>query len=615
VGHTALTTADGFTDGVNNSVVIDHNWISQNGASEIASGDGGGGGVTLGTGSNGYTVTNNYVCGNFSMSDGGGISHVGLSSGTNAITNNKIILNQTFNQSADPSGGGLFIGGQVVAAGEIPAGTGNVNADRNLIQYNHAGAGAGGGVSIARTVNNHAVVLTNNMIVNNVAAYTGGGVAVSDSSTNVRFVNNTIASNASTATNRQSFPTGPKVQSLPQIAGIARLSGSGPTLLNNIVWGNESYTWSINKTVVPETTALAPAGIRDTGSLGSNNPLTSSNTVLTAGSNTTGCTTCQTADLAGVAFVRPISLLSQTDTDQPVVLPETTIMQTALTFDEGGNFINVNFSPLTPWDLLDPSKLRSDYHIQDVSVAVNKGAARITGNNANRVPLTDFDNQNRGATAIDVGADQIPVPAPTLTGISPNQGARPVNGTANYPVTLTGTNLTGATLTEGANNFGLSNVVVVSATQITATVQVQAGAALGATTLTLTTAGGTATATFTVLPSPVSFTGASGQASLSGGNALGFGNQTGARTSTVTLTVTGTAAVTFGAATVGNSNGGSAFAKGADGCTGFTKNPGETCTIVVNFNAPSGSNNRAGNLSVPYTGAGGSPVVLSLSGS
>ena len=613
VGHTALTTADGFTDGVNNSVVIDHNWISQNGASEIASGDGGGGGVTLGTGSNGYAVTNNYVCGNFSMSDGGGISHVGLSSGTNAITNNKIILNQTFNQSADPSGGGLFIGGQVVAAGETPAGTGNVNADRNLIQYNHAGAGAGGGVSVARTVSSHAVVLTNNMIVNNVAAYTGGGVAVSDSSTNVRFVNNTIASNASTATNRQSFPTGPKVQSLPQIAGVARLSGSGPTLLNNIIWGNESYTWSINKTVVPETTALGSAGIRDTGSLGSNAPLTSSNSVLTAGDDTTGCTNCLTTNLAGVAFVRPISLLSQTDTDQPVVLPETTIMQTALTFDEGGNFINVNFSPLTPWDLLDPSKLRSDYHIQDVSVAVNGGAARTTVNNANRVPVADFDAQSRGTAAVDVGADQIPVPAPTLAGISPNQGARPVNGAVNYPVTLTGTNLTSANLTEGASNFNLTNVVV-SATQITATVQVQAGAALGATTLTVNTAGGTATVDFTVLASPVAFTSESGPASLNGGNALAFGNQTGAQNDTVTLTVSGTAPVTFGNPLLTNTTG-AAFSKGTDTCSGSTRSPGDTCTIQVLFNAPNGNNNRAGNLSVPYTGAGGSPVVLNLSGS
>ena len=81
--------------------------------------------------------------------------------------------------------------------------------DANLFQGNQAGAGAGGGVSIARTVNGRRPRrLTNNMIVNNVAAYAGGGVALTDTVTNnrpgVRLVNNTVASNVSTATNRQS---------------------------------------------------------------------------------------------------------------------------------------------------------------------------------------------------------------------------------------------------------------------------------------------------------------------------------------------------------------------------------------------------------------------------
>jgi hypothetical protein len=618
VGHTALTTADGFTDGMNNSVVIDHNWISQNGASEIASGDGGGGGVTLGTGSNGYAVSNNYVCGNFSMSDGGGISHVGRSSGSNTIFHNQILLNQTFNQSADPSGGGLFVGGQVVAAGETPAGTGNVTADRNLIQYNHAGAGAGGGVSIARTVNRDAVLLTNNMIVNNVAAYTGGGVAVSDASTDVRLVNNTVANNASTATNRQSFPAGPKVLSTRQIAGIARLSGSGPTLLNNIVWGNEAYTWSINKTGPIETTALTPAGIWDTGSLGGGStPLVASNSILSTGSSTTNCTNCVNATDAGIAFVRPIKLLSQTDTDQPVLLPESTVMQTALTFDEGGNFINVNFSPLTPWDLANPSTLRSDYHIQLASVAVNAGANR-SGNN--RVPTADFDGQNRAAIAIDAGADELPVPAPTLSGISPNQGLRPSSGTANYSVTLTGTNLTGATLTENVNNFGLINISYVSATQITATVQVASNATLGAKTLTVNTAGGSATASFLVVSAtPVAVTGGTGQGNLNGaGTTFAFGNLSGNQSTTLTVTMGGSAPVTFGAASVANATG-TAFALGAgvgaDTCSGTTKNPGDTCTIQVLFNAPTNTSARTGSLSLPYTGAGGSPLALNLTGS
>jgi hypothetical protein len=408
VGHTALVNDAVYTSGVNSGVVVANNWISQNGASEIATGDGGGGGITMGTGSDAYRVSDNYVCGNFSMSDGGGVSHVGFSGGTSQILNNKILLNQTFNQSADPTGGGLFIGGQIALAGGTAEGSGNVTVDRNLIQYNHAGAGAGGGVSIVRTRNgNNAnsrddVLLTNNMIVNNNTAYAGGGVAVADVGSNVRLVNNTVADNVSTATNRQSFPAGQKVQSTRQIAGIARVSGSDPTLLNNIVSGNRAFTWSITPTNpgpgVVQTTALADTGVWDMGVVGSNGTTLPSTTSLVTG--------------AAVTFVKPISVVALTDPDQPVVLPESTILQTALTFDEGGNFINVIQSPLTPWDLSNPATVRADYHITSASTAaIDQGTNRDNnGNNGNRVPTSDYDGQTRAntnANKVDIGADEI----------------------------------------------------------------------------------------------------------------------------------------------------------------------------------------------------------------
>jgi hypothetical protein len=448
VGHTALTSADTFTNGLNDAVEIDHNWISQNGASEIASGDGGGGGVTLGTGSNGYKVSNNYVCGNFSMSDGGGISHVGKSDGVNWITNNKILLNQTFNQSADPTGGGLFIGGQVPVGGGSSDGTGDINVDRNLIQYNHAGAGAGGGVSIARTNSKQNVVLTNNMIVNNATAYAGGGLAVAEVSSDVRLVNNTVADNVSTATNRQSFPSGTKTQSNPQVAGIALLSGSSPTLLNNIVWGNKSYIWTLTPadlTATPprpvETTKLTLAtaqnalGVWDLGVFGnsSHTALSSDHSVLTrdAGNNTNNGGVL--ANATQVAFVKPIGFAAQTDTDQPVVLPETTIMQTALTFDEGGNFINVNFSPLTPWDLADPSQLRADYHIADGSVSKDAGQNR---SDSNKVPTRDYDLQARASRGVDIGADELIDLPPSIAITAPVNNAT-VIGNVTISATVT----------------------------------------------------------------------------------------------------------------------------------------------------------------------------------
>ncbi len=89
-----------------------------------------------------------------------------------------------------------------------------------------------------------------------------------------------------------------------------------------------------------------------------------------------------------------------------------------------------------------------------------------------------------------------PTTAPTLTNISPSSG---VQG-ANVPVTLTGTNLTGATLNLPAG-ITTSAAPVVSATQITATFVIASNAATGSTNITVTAPGGTSNAvTFTVNP-------------------------------------------------------------------------------------------------------------------
>ena len=111
---------------------------------------------------------------------------------------------------------------------------------------------------------------------------------------------------------------------------------------------------------------------------------------------------------------------------------------------------------------------------------------------------------------------------------------------------------------------------------------------------------------FTVVPPPVSFTAESGVATLVG-PILVFGSQSGPVTDTVTVTIGGTGPVTFQTATVIECTPGTAFSKGADTCSRSTRNPGDTCTITVNFNAPT-NNSPNRTLSVPYTGAGGSPV-------
>ena len=94
--------------------------------------------------------------------------------------------------------------------------------------------------------------------------------------------------------------------------------------------------------------------------------------------------------------------------------------------------------------------------------------------------------------------------APTLTSYVPAAGA-----TQGGAVTLTGTNLTGATAV--TFNGSAAGFTVVNATTITTTVP--AGATSG--TLTVTTAGGSASKAFTVLPAVTSFSPTSGPAGTS----------------------------------------------------------------------------------------------------
>ncbi len=87
---------------------------------------------------------------------------------------------------------------------------------------------------------------------------------------------------------------------------------------------------------------------------------------------------------------------------------------------------------------------------------------------------------------------------PTLTSISPNRG---LQGQA-VGVTLTGTNFaTGATVNVSGSLLTVSNMTVVSSTQITATFTIAANASPGDRTVTVTTSGvTTAAVTFTIAP-------------------------------------------------------------------------------------------------------------------
>ena len=80
-------------------------------------------------------------------------------------------------------------------------------------------------------------------------------------------------------------------------------------------------------------------------------------------------------------------------------IPEFTTLQTAGAFDEGGNFIQVTYGPLSLGSF--------DYHITGASAAANQGGPIPTTGLLGGLLSVDFDNDPRSATAVDIGADEL----------------------------------------------------------------------------------------------------------------------------------------------------------------------------------------------------------------
>jgi hypothetical protein len=148
-------------------------------------------------------------------------------------------------------------------------------------------------------------------------------------------------------------------------------------------------------------------------------------------------------------------------------------------------------------------------------------------------PSTDFFGNTRPSpnnpSRFDVGAVEFQGPAvaaPTLTSINPATGYR----STSIQVTLTGTNLTGASSVNvsglgGALGVTVSGVTVVNSTTVTATFQIGLLAANGTRNVTVTTPGGTSNAvTFTIAAPAVT----------------GVSPNSGVRGTAVNVTITGT---------------------------------------------------------------------------
>ncbi len=303
----------------NINVNVHHNQVSRNssiGDELFSATPAGAGGVSFCTGSDYYKFNYNWVCGNLSTGDGGGMAHVGFS-WNGDIEHNQILFNQSINPTIPTNGGGLIVMGAApdgtpvgAAAGTecgsvtdvdcapgLSDGTGpGLVINANLIMGNGADAGSGGGLRL-QSVNGtevglfpftpsrwYSVNVTNNIITNNVAGWDGAGVSLQDALV-VNLINNTIASNDSTASagvlfNTLGAPEGSApgatnqttstTTSAPQVAGLVTMRNSSlltsslpivvlcpaghgslingacrnfsvPALYNDVFWENRSY--------------------------------------------------------------------------------------------------------------------------------------------------------------------------------------------------------------------------------------------------------------------------------------------------------------------------------------------------------------------------------------
>ena len=429
-----------YVDADNDNVRIHHNHITQNGGL-----GGAGGGVSLCTGSDGYQVTKNFICGNLSAGGGAGIGHLGLSH-DGLIAENSILFNENFNQGTSVSGGGISIAGQAPLGGQaLSPGSGSVTINRNLIKGNLAGVGDGGGIHVQRangedvaaapttTESWYQVKIFNSMIANNVAALAGGGISIQESA-RVEIINNTIVHNDSTATASNAFGADPN-ESTPQPAGVVARAHSGalasavasadvarlsvgyanPQLLNNIIRQNRSFYFFGDLTgatpvygLLPDVTVDPPVyddlAVLGTGTLTCLDPGFSLLTSLT--------------DARGCDYTNPGGVWRSNRTGDPgfkaeyfngdrdatITFPEvTTALQAPPAFDEGGNFIRLRFGPLTQ-NRVDTGEPYGDYHLFAASAATDIGAD--VGGIWSELS-TDFDGESRPqATFFDLGADE-----------------------------------------------------------------------------------------------------------------------------------------------------------------------------------------------------------------
>jgi hypothetical protein len=224
----------------------------------------------------------------------------------------------------------------------------------------------------------------NNMIVNNVSMHEGGGVAIDDAS-NVRFYNNTVMNNKTTATAITSdgsaapagLSTGANSDQLQLTLPAGSPTFSNPLLFNDIFYNNWAGTRGINT-----VTGITPGDANpwDLGVAGNAGSLSPINSIVNA---------------------------------DPLVI---STLDIPLSFTSWRTNVNFVGAIMVTADL--PPSLLGDYHLQSSSPAIDAGEDTVSvptyqqpPNNLD-APIFDIDNQTRPygsgnpSNNYDIGADE-----------------------------------------------------------------------------------------------------------------------------------------------------------------------------------------------------------------
>ncbi|NLF15601.1 MAG: hypothetical protein GX597_27755 [Anaerolineaceae bacterium] len=380
-----------YKDGQNDFIIITKNRLVGNGGTNLA------GAIGIFAGADGYTVSNNDICGNFSAEYGGGISHYGYSP-NGRIRNNRIYFNRSYDE-----GGGIMIAGELpIDPSILSPGAGPVEVSGNLIQANLANDD-GGGLRFLMA-GNYPFNVFNNMIVNNVSTHEGGGVSLNDAP-DVRFYNNTVMKNITTATamtsNGLAAPAGlasSKNSNLLQAtlpAGSPEFSDA--LMFNNIFWDNRAGTWTGGGVAgIGLPGDPSPIFYWDLGVAGDFGELSPTYTLMQVQNGI--------PHASNIVGQDPL-VVSVYDTSVRV-------------FPWRGNPAFVG-ALIVAVEL--PVNLLGDYHLTANSPAYNAGTAEAGGVLA---PNSDYDLNARPAFGLfDIGADEMVQPFPATPVLFPAQAA------------------------------------------------------------------------------------------------------------------------------------------------------------------------------------------------